>query len=202
MPTRRKIQRARKIMKKIVRHARKKPEEMLFGFLVVLSLVFVGLCFEKIKNDESIAVPVVAAKKSLSPMEQKIGKMTSNYPIKKMVPYIAQKNKRVAAYLVAIAKKESDWGKQSPKKEGRECYNYWGYRGSYNQTESGYSCFDSPAQAVNVVGRRLGNLVAKKIDTPREMVLWKAGNNRVAARSAGAGKWVRDVSLYYNQLYN
>jgi len=180
----------------------KKPEEILFGFLVVLSLIFAGLCFDKIKNNESIAVPVAAVKKSLSPMERKIGKMTSDYPIEKMVPFIARKNKRVAAYLVAIAKKESDWGKYSPKKNGRECYNYWGYRSSYNQTESGYSCFDSPSQAVNVVGKRIGNLVAKKIDTPREMVLWKCGNNRVATRSAGAGKWVRDVSLYYNQLYD
>jgi hypothetical protein len=191
----------KKIKRKIKKMV-KKPEEILFGFLVFLSLVFAGLCFGQIKNDISAANPAAAAKKAVSPMERKMGKMTSDYPIEKMVPFIARKNKRIAAYLIVIAKKESDWGKYSPKKDGRECYNYWGYRGSYNQTESGYSCFDSPAQAVNVVGRRLGNLVAKKIDTPREMVLWKAGNNRVAARSAGAGKWVRDVSLYYNQLYD
>jgi len=195
---RKKVKKIKRKIKKLV----KKPEEILFGFLVILSLVFVGLCFEKIKNDESITVPVAAAKKSVSPMERKIGKMTSNYPIEKMVPFIAKKNKQVATYLVAIAKKESDWGKHSPKKQGKECYNYWGYMGSYNQTADGYSCFDSPAQAVNVVGRRLTNLVAKKIDTPREMVLWKCGKNRVATRSAGAGKWVRDVSLYYNQLYD
>jgi hypothetical protein len=107
----------------------------------------------------------------------------------------------VAAFLVAIAKKESNWGMFSPKKNGRDCYNYWGYRGSYNQTKSGYSCFDSPKQAVKVVGNRIEELVANNIDTPQEMLLWKCGQRCSAKTSNGAAKWVRDVDLYYKKFF-
>ena len=80
--------------------------------------------------------------------------MVAGHPIEKMAPYILKRDKRVGSFLVAIAKKESDWGLYSPLKAGRECYNYWGYKGGYNLTESGYSCFDSPEQAIAVVGDR------------------------------------------------
>lgn len=200
MPKRLKTSKTAKKIKKKFKNISKKPEEAIFVFLAVLALVFAGMCFDQIRFDISAPIPVAAVKKIVSPGEIKIKKMVANSPIREMAPFIAKKNKKVAAYLVAIAKKESNWGIYSPKKEGEECYNYWGYRGPENTTESGYSCFDSPAQAVNIVGSRLEDLIEKKIDTPRDMVVWKCGRNRADQRTASAAKWVRDVNLYYKKM--
>ncbi|MFA6285685.1 MAG: hypothetical protein WC643_04135 [Parcubacteria group bacterium] len=197
-----KVKRSLKKIKKAFKNIPQKPEEAIFVFLAVLALVFAGMCFDQIRFDMNISAvsPVVAVKKTVSPRETQIKKMVAYAPIREMAPFIARKDKRVAAYLVAIAKKESNWGVYSPKKDGEECYNYWGYRGPENTTESGYSCFDSPAQAVNIVGRRLADLIEKKIRTPRDMVVWKCGRNRADQRTASAAKWVRDVNLYYKKM--
>ncbi len=120
-----------------------------------------------------------------------------------MSPYIAKQNKKTAAFLVAIAKKESNWGKFAPQKNGRDCYNYWGYRGKENPTISGFSCFDSPEQAVEIVGSRLTKLIEQeKIDTPREMIVWKCGSNCEAHKAYSVNKWIRDVDFYFNKIYN
>jgi hypothetical protein len=179
----------------------KTPEDILFGFLVAFSIAFSFLFLMAAKKPVPEGNQVVHASKS-EKMEKDIRKVVFGYPIKEMAPFIAKKDGKVAAYLVAIAKKESNWGKFTPKKNGKECYNYWGFRGSYNPTESGYSCFDSPAQAVNMVGKRIGNLVAQKIDTPQEMVVWKCGSSCSSHSSRDASKWVRDVDFYYRKLYN
>ncbi|EKE11418.1 MAG: hypothetical protein ACD_15C00084G0019, partial [uncultured bacterium] len=81
-------------------------------------------------------------------IKRNIEKLVGNKPMKNMVGEIASRNLETASYLVAIAKHESNLGKFSPKKDGKDCFNYWGFRGSYNKTKSGYSCFDSPEQAV------------------------------------------------------
>ncbi len=179
----------------------KTPEDILFGFLVAFSIAFSFSFFVAAKSPMPEAKVAVSDNKPTK-LEKNINKMVSGYPIKEMAPYIAKKDNKVAAYLVAIAKKESNWGKFTPKKNGKECYNYWGFRGSYNPTESGYSCFDSPAQAVNMVGKRIGKLVAQNIDTPREMVLWKCGKSCSSHSSREASSWVRDVDFYYKKLYN
>jgi len=133
-------------------------------------------------------------------LEKKIIKLTKGYPIEKMAPEIAKQDDEVAAFLIAIAKKESNWGKRTPKYKGKECYNYWGFRRKRLLMGSGgHTCFDSPEDAVRTVADRIENLVAKGIDTPREMVLWKCGRCTGPA-SVGAGKWIADVSLYYNKM--
>jgi hypothetical protein len=133
--------------------------------------------------------------------ERKIKEMVSGHPMEKMAPYLAKENSQTASFLIAIAKKESNWGKRSPQKSGRDCYNYWGYRGGYKPTESGYSCFDSPEQAVEAVGGRIDSLIGKKIDTPAEMVVWKCGSDcEAAGGQAAAKKWIADVGLYYRKL--
>jgi hypothetical protein len=101
---------------------------------------------------------------------------------------------------VAIAKKESNWGKRSPVKSGRDCYNYWGYRGGYNMTDSGYSCFDSPEQAVQEVGDRIEKLLSQQINTPSRMIVWKCGRTCAGHDPAGVAKWISDVEHYYNKL--
>lgn len=177
------------------------PEDFFFGFLVAISLVFSFLCFRSIEQIP-VSSPLLTHSETPNILEKNIKKLTKGYPIAEMSPYIAGKNKKVAAFLVAIAKKESNWGVYSPKKRGRNCFNYWGYRGPENPTLSGYSCFSSPRQAVNIVGKRIKNLVAQKIDTPREMVLWKCGDACSRRGARGEAKWVRDVEFYYKKMYN
>jgi hypothetical protein len=176
-------------------------EDTLFFILVIFSLTFGALVFgigEKMKGEVIAVVP----QKIPSTLEKNINQLVSDYPIKKMSPYIANEDKKVAAFLVAIAKKESNWGKYSPKKNGKECYNYWGYRGTYNQTASGYSCFDSPAQAVGVVGDRIEELVNQQIDTPKKMIVWKCGATCAGHGEYSVNKWIQDVDLYFNKIYN
>jgi hypothetical protein len=133
--------------------------------------------------------------------EKKIAKIVSGHPMEKMAPYLAKEDNQTASFLIAIAKKESNWGKRSPHKSGRDCYNYWGYRGGYKPTESGYSCFDSPEQAVEAVGGRIDSLIGKKIDTPAEMVVWKCGSDcNATGGQLAAKKWIADVGLYYRKL--
>lgn len=129
---------------------------------------------------------------------QKYLNLVKDYPMEEMVPYIVKRDKKTASFLVAIAKKESDWGKHSPSKNGKHCYNYWGYKGGYNLTHSGYSCFDSAEQAVEVVGDRIENLIEKKIDTPQKMLVWKCGS--ACAGDGGAASWVGAVSGYFYEL--
>jgi len=132
--------------------------------------------------------------------ENRIFTMVANHPIEEMIPFISKRSDMVAYYLVAIAKKESDWGKHSPQKNGGTCYNYWGYRGSYNRTDSGYSCFDSPEHAVQTVGDKIEKLVNQKIDTPEELIVWKCGSTCAGHDPQGVLKWISDVKLYYGKL--
>jgi hypothetical protein len=118
-----------------------------------------------------------------------------------MVPYIATHDQRVATYLVAIAKKESNWGKFAPQKEGKNCYNYWGYRGPENTTDFGYSCFTSPGEAVAIVGERLRELLDQGLDTPRKLVVWKRGFVD-APLDSSEEKWVEDVAHYAGKVTN
>jgi hypothetical protein len=175
-------------------------KDILYLVLFLFSISFgvsIYVLGEKLKQsyNTEIANPPSA-------LELKMDKIVADSPIKLMVPLIAQRNEKTAAYLIAIAKKESNWGKYSPKKNGKDCYNYWGYRGDENPTLSGYSCFKSPRQAVSIVGRRIDDLIAQKIDTPREMVIWKCGNDCEGHSSYSVQKWINDVDFYFKKLYS
>ncbi len=134
--------------------------------------------------------------------EKEIRAMVKGYPIETMVPEIVKKDKVVAAFLISIAKKESNWGKRVPVLKGQDCYNYWGYRGIRKRMGTGgHTCFDSPKDAVDTVAKRIEFLVSsEKLKTPEKMVVWKCGydcswDNPVAVR-----KWISDVNLYFKQL--
>ncbi len=104
-------------------------------------------------------------------LQKEIEDLLAGYPMVDMAPYIAAENRKVAAFLVAIAKKESAWGKHAPHKNGKDCYNYWGFRGKSNNVGSGgHTCFRSPEKAVRVVGRRIKKLIKKGYDTPQKMI--------------------------------
>ena len=175
-------------------------EDVLYVFLFIFSITFGALLFGIGEQMKKEITPVVNYNIP-SKLERDIKKMVAKHPMEKMAPYIAKQDREVAAYLVAIAKKESNWGKYSPQKNGKSCYNYWGYRGSYNQTRSGYSCFASPKQAVDEVGGRMAELIDQDLNTPQKMVVWKCGRICSAHDPNSVNKWIQDVDLYYNKFF-
>jgi hypothetical protein len=136
-------------------------------------------------------------------LERKLFSLTRGYPMEKMVPLISQKEKRVAAFMVSVAKKESNWGKRVPVLNGRDCYNYWGFRSAYSSmTQDGYTCFKNPYQAVNVVSRRFAELINEShLDTPQKMIVWKCGWDCSEHDPEGVSKWISDVDYYFRKIY-
>ena len=134
--------------------------------------------------------------------EQEIREMVKGYPIEKMIPYIMEKDKTVAAFLIGIAKKESNWGKRVPVLNGRDCYNYWGYRGIRKlMGTGGHTCFNSRQDAVDTVAGRLEFLISNhKLDTPAKMIIWKCGSACHKDDQAAVRKWISDVDMYFDKL--
>jgi hypothetical protein len=172
---------------------------LLGGFTVWFFVVF--FLFRGIVAD-LLATPVVPdwVVPYNKEIAQRVSAMTQGHPIAQMNEYIARFDESTAGYLVAIAKKESNWGKRAPVLEGEDCYNYWGFRDPDNTAGSGgHTCFESPEQAVRSVGKRVHELVyTYERDTPKEMVVWKCGS--ACAGDAGAQKWVSDVGWYYDKF--
>lgn len=135
-----------------------------------------------------------------SKLHNEIMKIVKGSPMEEMVDEIAQKDRPVAAFIVGIAMKESKFGKYSPKKDGKECYNYWGYRGKENTTRSGYSCFDSPEHAISVVGGTIERIVKKGVRTPAQMISWKCGSTCAGHDPYSVQKWISDVEINYYKL--
>jgi len=136
-------------------------------------------------------------------LEKEIMNMVKGYPIEEMIPYIAEKDRIVAAFIVGIAKKESNWGKRVPVLEDQDCYNYWGYRGIRKlMGTGGHTCFNSRKDAVDTIAKRIETLVEEyELDTPEKMVVWKCGSDcSVTGGQAAANKWIRDVNMYFKEL--
>ncbi|MFA6183863.1 MAG: hypothetical protein WC682_02045 [Parcubacteria group bacterium] len=138
----------------------------------------------------------------MSYLEGEIRNITKDHPIEEMAPFIAKYDKKIAALIVGIAKKESSWGLHSPWKNGQTCYNYWGYKGMGSKgVAMGYGCFGSAEEAVGAIGGRISELVEQNIDTPAKMVVWKCGRSCAATGGqAAANKWVADVNVYYKRI--
>lgn len=141
-------------------------------------------------------------KNEYSKLELEIKNITKDHPIEEMAPFIAKYDKKIAALIVGIAKKESNWGIHSPSKNGQTCYNYWGFKGrGSNGVAMGYGCFANPEEAVDAIGGRISELVNQNIDTPAEMVVWKCGRSCAATGGqAAANKWIADVNVYYKRI--
>jgi hypothetical protein len=137
-----------------------------------------------------------------SPLEKNVRQMVTGYPMEKMIPYISKREEKVAAFLVSIAKKESNWGRRSPKLDVKDCYNYWGYRArSEKVTWDGYTCFESPRHAIQVVGKRIETLVNdSQLDTPEKMIVWKCGWDCSWDNPYAVKKWIKDVDHYYKKI--
>lgn len=127
-----------------------------------------------------------------------IKKMVSGYPIEKMLPYISQRRPETAAFLVAIAKKESNWGKVSPKSSDGDCFNYWGFKDHRFKFAAGHSCFPSREVAIETVGNRIDKLVASGRNTPVKISIWKCGS--ACSKDGNVGKWIGDVNMYFQPI--
>jgi hypothetical protein len=143
-------------------------------------------------------------KGSENSFEKELYALVGNHPIKEMVPYIAVANKsdrRVAALVIGIAKKESDWGNHSPSKNGESCYNFWGYKGAGSRGSAmGYGCFASPQEGAETIADKIQSLVNKDVNSPARMVVWKCGSSCAGHDPEGVRKWISDVSLYFNKI--
>ena len=129
--------------------------------------------------------------------------MTAGFPIEIMAPVIAEYDREVAALIVGIAKKESNWGKRVPlDKDGADCFNYWGWKGAGARgVAMGHGCFGTPEEAVRAVGNRITELVEKrKTSEPKSMIVWKCGSSCATHSPESVRKWISDVDLYYRKI--
>ncbi|MCK4635824.1 MAG: hypothetical protein KAT32_03080 [Candidatus Moranbacteria bacterium] len=195
---------------------------MVFG-MVVMGFVHQNLgdnAFAKIESKEEIVKKESEIKDNLyfsqvenysceeitddqkKDLEQKIRKMVAGQPIENMIPYILEQDYHVAAYLIAIAKKESQWGNRVPVLNGKDCYNYWGYRENRDLMGSaGHTCFNSRKDAVETVGKRLDDLIYKsKKRTSASLIVWKCGSTCEGHSQAGVDSWIDVVDMYYGKL--
>ncbi len=174
------------------------------GLMLALlsSVVFlIGFAFTLLGQTRMAEVDVP---KSVAPtvLEQDIRSMVDGYPMEVMSKEISRHDRVVAAFVVAIAKKESNWGKRSPKLDGKDCYNYWGFREKRDRMGTGgHTCFGSPKEAVRAVSKRIENLMYEyDRNTPREMIVWKCGYSCAGHSDTSVDKWVSDVDYYFRQL--
>jgi hypothetical protein len=121
-------------------------------------------------------------------------------PMEDMAPYIAKQPRTVAAFLVGIAMKESKFGTYSPKLGGRDCHNYWGFKGGGITTSGGYTCFATPAEAIQVVGKRIARLVDGGRTDPSAMVVWKCGSTCSWDNPENVRKWIADVGVNFYKI--
>lgn len=128
--------------------------------------------------------------------------MLREKPMIAMAPLIAKRDRETAAFLVAIARKESSWGERAPSKNGVDCFNYWGYKGAGSRgVGMGHACFGSPEEAVEVVGNRIATLVhEKKLNSPERLIVWKCGRSCEGHSPESVAKWISDVRFIYTRV--
>ena len=176
-----------------------------YGIFLSLSLILTGLLYGGGNQIAHMEIASASINPRQALMEQKVNRLVMGYPIEQMTALISKQNKTTAAFLVGIAKKESNWGKRVPRDEaGADCYNYWGYRGAGSRgIAMGHGCFGSPEEAVGIVGGRLDTFVREyKFHTSAEMVVWKCGWSCAGHSNQSVKKWISDVGYYTNKITN
>lgn len=136
-------------------------------------------------------------------LDREIRELAAGYPLEVMAPAIAEYDREVAALIVGIAKKESNWGKRVPvDAAGKDCFNYWGFKGAGTRgVAMGHGCFGSPEEAVRAVGNRIAELVnIKKTSEPKNMIIWKCGSSCATHSPESVRKWISDVDIYYRKI--
>ena len=172
---------------------------LIITTVVSVNFLFVAMFIfdEEMKN---MKVEVMASEGNPE-LEDRIREMTKGHPIENMAGVIARKDEKTAALLVSIAKKESNWGKRSPKLNGEDCFNYWGFRLVREKMGTGgHTCFNSPQDAVNTVARRIKQLTDAGYDTPAGLIVWKCGYSCEGHSNYSVNKWISDVDYYYRKF--
>lgn len=134
--------------------------------------------------------------------EENATRLLAGHPMEKMLPYLFDIDREVAIYMIAMAKMESNWGKRSPVLNGKDCYNYWGYRAQRERMGSGgHTCFDDRLDAVQTVAKRVHALYYEyERTTPRQMLVWKCGSSCAGHSPEGVERWVNVITQYRNAL--
>jgi hypothetical protein len=133
---------------------------------------------------------------------EKLEDMLEGHPLAKMAPEIAKQEPEIAALIVGIARKESQWGLRSPKKNG-DCFNYWGYKGTGGRgVGMGYACFATREEAIEKISARLEKMINKRgSSNPSALVTpWKCGSSCATHSPESVRKWVSDVNQYYTKV--
>ncbi|MFA5872099.1 MAG: hypothetical protein WC858_05285 [Parcubacteria group bacterium] len=141
-----------------------------------------------------------ASKKPSDELKTSVAAIVKNTPMAAMIDPIAEKSRTVAAFIVGIAMKESKFGVYSPKKGGHDCYNYWGFKGGGSTVAGGYTCFASPDDAVDAVGKRIEKMIAKGVRTPAQAISWKCGSSCAGHDPGGVSKWISDVGINFYKI--
>ena len=208
----------KKITEKIKRIKKKAKSGILtFGdinpdqgriLLLVIAIIFAATALvvttlTDLRDDASVQVAHQPLSNRNVSFERQASNLVKGYPISKMTPYLFTKDPKVAAFMIAIAKKESAWGKRVPVLAGKDCFNYWGFRlKSERMGSGGHTCFDSPQQAVDVVASRIDELVNEEnLDSAKDLIVWKCGYGcQDAPKTSSENKWISDVDIYYKKL--
>lgn len=159
----------------------------------------------KLALEEDVQQPEGAAPQNSEKQrfEQELREIVAGYPIEAMIPTIAEYDRDIAGLIIGIAKKESNWGKRVPRTDaGDDCFNYWGFKGAGARgVAMGHGCFGEPAEAVQAIGKRLQDLVAKrKTSEPANMIVWKCGSSCAGHSPESVRKWISDVDIYYREI--
>lgn len=155
----------------------------------------------KIEAEKKAAQDAVIKKQK--EFESKIRSLVKDHPIEKMAPYIAKEDPLVAAMFIAIARKESSWGEHVPVNDGKDCYNYVGFRLKTKKMGSaGHSCFSSPEEGFRVTVKRIKELIYEEdMTTAKKMVKpWKCGYDCSWDKPEAVQKWISDVDHYLKQV--
>lgn len=163
-------------------------------------------CADRLRPEEgSEALGPMKAEFALGDEEltQEIQSLTEGFPMAVMAESIARYDREIAGLIVGIGKKESNWGKRTPKLNGEECFNFWGYRGIGTRgfTPDGYGCWEKPEEAVKTIGDRLAKLrEVRESAEPARMIVWKCGSTCAGHSDESVRKWIADVNFYYREI--
>jgi hypothetical protein len=163
----------------------------------------VASCVQAEKQAAEAALSAGRAVLAASPFAGELRTLMASFPMEAMAERIAGYDREIAGLIVGIGKKESNWGKRTPKLEGEECFNYWGYRGRGDRgfTPDGYGCFHTTDAAVDTIAGRLIELrELRESAAPERMIVWKCGNSCAGHSPESVEKWIADVNIYFRDI--
>ena len=94
----------------------------ILTLIIMIIFTITGMVFMNVidSRKQNQFIEPINQRKNIA-LEKEISKLVQGYPIARMTPYISQKDPKTAAFLIAIAKKESNWGKRVPILAGNDC---------------------------------------------------------------------------------